>query len=185
MGAIWIPLALNGEPWRTGPLGTIRNGGKVIPIMGKDAQLDSYKHAIRESTLDWMGMNGVTHEFLKAFAANKITFYFWRQLAAYETDSGKRHRKHGADATNLLKATEDALQGVLFANDRTNLDVRSVIAEQSGLVEQPWVLICLEQINMLYRLTQEIPIAVLNYMAGQPTLLDTLNSGLTPVEDMF
>jgi len=51
----------------------------------------------------------------------KVEFKFWRNTA----DGAEL-----ADATNLLKATEDALEGILYDNDRNNRLVSSEIIQQ-------------------------------------------------------
>jgi len=94
----------------------------MFPIMGQNQQLAAYQEAIREE------MEGAYREPLTGRQA--VRFYFWRNQASYVTVSGRKHTKHEADATNMQKALEDALQGVLFDNDRDTWDIRSVIVEQ-------------------------------------------------------
>lgn len=120
-GATWFCVGINPEPWAVGPLSVGRRRGGLFPIMGQNAQLAAYQEAVREEL-------GDGYEPLKG--RYKIRFYFWRNQADYKTSSGKSHRKHIADATNMQKALEDALQGVLFENDRDTWDIRSVIVDQ-------------------------------------------------------
>lgn len=61
-----------------------------------------------------------------------ITFCFWRELGGYEVGDGRKANRHIADATNLQKATEDALQGFLYVNDNLVRIVRSVIVSQTA-----------------------------------------------------
>lgn len=122
-GRRWFLLDVNPEPWAIGPVSVGRRGGKVYPIVGRNQQLDSYKQAIAEEL-------GDEHEFI--VGPIQLEFYFWRNLAEYKTPQARAHRKHEADATNLQKATEDALQGILFKNDKDVKDVRSVIVEQGS-----------------------------------------------------
>jgi Holliday junction resolvase RusA-like endonuclease len=89
--------------------------------MGRNAQLDAYKQAIAEDL-------GDGHDMLTGKV--KLEFYFWRHRAEYTTPQGRSHRKHEADLTNMQKATEDALQGILFVNDKDNNDVHSIVVEQ-------------------------------------------------------
>ena len=120
-GGRWYALKVNPEPWAVGPLGVGRRNGKVFPTIGQNAQLAAYQETIREEF-------GTGHRMLEGDL--KVMFYFWRNLATYRTQSGKMHRKHQSDATNMQKATEDALQGILFKNDRDNVFVSSVVMAQ-------------------------------------------------------
>lgn len=121
---IWYGVKINPEPWAIGSLSVGRRNGKVFPSIGPNAQLVAFQEAIREE------FDGLTPEDHYQNKRMKITFYFWRNLSAYKTPSGRTHRKHVADATNMQKALEDALQGILFHNDRTNRDIRSVVVKQ-------------------------------------------------------
>lgn len=123
-GDIWYGVKINPEPWAIGSLSVGRKNGKVFPSIGPNAQLVSFQEAIREE------FEGVTPDRFSDNKRMKVTFYFWRDLSAYKTPSGRTHRKHVADATNMQKALEDALQGILYHNDRTNLDIRSVVVKQ-------------------------------------------------------
>lgn len=128
----WFILALNPDPWAIGPLGVGKKSGKFYPYVGRNNQLHDYQQAVKEE------LSEVTVQLPPG--KYSLTFYFWRRLDEHE--AGKKHQ---ADATNLQKALEDALQGVLFDNDRDVRDVRSVIVEQSTTVEpcivikaEPW-----------------------------------------------
>jgi hypothetical protein len=68
-----------------------------------------------------------------------LELYFWRQVNTYD-DDGRRRVGGYADATNLQKATEDALEGRLYANDRQVVQVRSTVVGQGAAVE-PRILI--------------------------------------------
>lgn len=139
----WILLDLNPEPWRVGPASAIRRGGKVIPVIGRDQQLDAFKNSVAEQVRERLSLDESASPLF--FGKLKVTIYLWRQRAEYSTPQARTHRKHEADATNMLKAVEDALQGVLFKNDRDNSDVRCVIVEQSAEVTSPRILIHVEQ----------------------------------------
>lgn len=119
----WFVLGVNPEPWAVGPIQPGRRGGKIYATMGRNAQLDAYKQAIAEEL-------GDGHELIKGNV--RLQFFFWRNRAEYTTPQGRAHRKHEADLTNLQKATEDALQGILFANDKDNNDVHSIVVEQGA-----------------------------------------------------
>lgn len=116
MSIHWFSLDVNPDPWAIGPLGVGRRNGKLYPYVGKNAQMDAYKQTVKELLVDSRPLPEGEYT---------LTFYFWRRLDSHESG-----RKHQADATNLIKATEDALQGMLFDNDRAVRDVRGVIVEQ-------------------------------------------------------
>ena len=71
----------------------------------------------------------------------RLRMVFWRNLEKFtNTRTGRTGKRHTADATNLQKSTEDALQGILMANDIDVREVTSVIQRQEeGVV--PGVLI--------------------------------------------
>jgi Holliday junction resolvase RusA-like endonuclease len=109
MTATWYQISgINPEPWT--PALIPRRGQPV-----KGGKLEAYQAAIKEE-LPLQNAHFIQHE-----GDLSCWFFVYRSSA---------HGKQ-ADATNIQKATEDALQGVLFGNDRYNRDVRCVIMEQS------------------------------------------------------
>lgn len=135
----WYVLNVNPEPWAIGSLGLGRKAGKMYPYVGQNAQLAAYQSAVREALGPQTKIEGNV----------EVNFYFWRNLATYETQTGRDHRKHYADATNLQKATEDALQGVLFDNDKFVVDVHSVVMDQGPHVKGKIVINCLKALPHL------------------------------------
>lgn len=119
----WI-FDINPEPWR---VPGVPHYGKAV----KDGKLESYQQAIREALEDHP--DRTMHTGLLT-----VKFHFWRSTA---------HNKP-ADATNLQKATEDALQKVLFGNDRENRHVSSTIWEQLPTTI-PTILIDIQRWNPL------------------------------------
>lgn len=111
-GFLFFDLDINPEPWRVGPvsMGRKRGGGGMYPIVGRDQQLHSYKMAVKEQ-LD-------RYNTFMLPGLYRARYMFWRKRDAYTTPLQMQHRKHEADLTNLVKATEDACQEVLFGNDR-------------------------------------------------------------------
>jgi Holliday junction resolvase RusA-like endonuclease len=122
---LWFVLDVNPEPWAIGPVGYRRSGGKMSAYVGQNQQLNAYKEAIKESIGKQDMLTGKV----------SITFFFWRNRAEYTTPQSRSHRKHEADATNMQKATEDALQGILYGNDKDNMHVESYVVEQGPDVE--------------------------------------------------
>jgi len=122
-----LALPINPEPWTAPNVSVGRRGGKPFPMVYKNEALRAYQQAVKELVSE--PING------KYEGRIDLRFYFWRQLPDYTTDDEVRARKHHADATNLQKALEDALQGSLFANDRDVAHVESWIMEQGRDVE--------------------------------------------------
>ena len=137
-------LPLNPEPWAVGPAFVVRTGGAPKARIGPDHTLQTYQNAVK----DELRLQGVTEILPGDYS---LHFSFSRQLAKYGTASGRTSTRNAADATNMQKATEDALQGVLIHNDRDVVRVGSVIIDQGPSVT-PFVVI-----EILYGLTDEDP----------------------------
>lgn len=128
----WYFLDVNPEPWAIGPVGYARRGGKMSAYVGRNDQLHHYKEAIKEAI---RSQQPVMFE-----GPFELTIWFWRSRDEYTTPQARTHRKHEADATNLYKATEDALQGILYANDKDNHHTEGFLVEQGPEVHGKVVL---------------------------------------------
>jgi Holliday junction resolvase RusA-like endonuclease len=124
--------------------------------VGQNQQLNAYKEAVREELGEQELQQG----------EHTLYLYFWRNRPEYTTAQARTHRKHEADLTNLQKATEDALQGVLFANDRDVKEVHSVLMAQGPDVEPAIV------IGICPYFEQPVPEAVLALMHDEPYVPD-------------
>jgi Holliday junction resolvase RusA-like endonuclease len=135
----WFALRINPEPWEIGPLSVGRKNGGLFPRVGQATNLHMYQEAIRED---------LRERDIEMLDGNIILrFFFWRQQAQYKSTATDRQvQRHVADATNLQKGLEDALQGILFANDRMVDDVRSVVVEQGPSVS-PLIVIGIDSHN--------------------------------------
>lgn len=118
----WYVVRENPMPWEIGPLGVGRQGGKLRPFVGPSPQLQAYQKSVRQALLD---QNPIKRE-----GEVEVKFYIWRRIEEYKTKGGRAASSHAADATNIQKATEDAIQGVLIGNDRYVLAPSSVIMSQ-------------------------------------------------------
>lgn len=118
---IWFVLDVNPEPWAIGPLGVARTGGKLRPYVGRNAQLHAFQETVKAA------LEGAPEMEAGKYS---IRLIFWRDRAEYETPQARTHRKHEADVTNMQKAFEDALQDVLFKNDKDVIDIHSTLIEQ-------------------------------------------------------
>lgn len=116
----WIIPQINPEPWTSPEVSIGRKGGKLAPQVFKREQLRQYQEAVADYIERTYGPAPTEDELV-------LQFWFWREL---DTPRSKK-----SDATNLQKATEDALHGLLFANDRQVQDVRSIIVAQDVGVE--------------------------------------------------
>lgn len=124
MQPLYLVIDVNPEPWAVGPIQAARKGGKIAAWMGKNQQLAAFQEAVKEAVKEQWGGLPPLEGFMD------LTVYLWRSRDEYRNENDRRHRKHEADATNMLKATEDALQGVLFHNDKSNISVHSHIMQQ-------------------------------------------------------
>lgn len=139
MSEKWFVFPINPEPWAVGDAYVIRKGGMRAAV-GPNAQLKAYQAAIREE----IGSPEKELWFEKGTKL-KLTCYFWRQRAEYITPQARTARKHEIDATNALKAIEDAFQGYLYHNDKDNLEVRSVMVSQDIDITHPVIVVKLEE----------------------------------------
>lgn len=119
---------INPEPWAIGPITSRKmiGGKRGVPFVGPNETLVTYQQAIRT---EFENFDFPPHMIN---APSELEIYFWRRLDKYEFDDGSKHQRHIADTTNLVKGTEDALQGILFPNDRLNVVIRGHIVEQNA-----------------------------------------------------
>jgi hypothetical protein len=111
----WYVLSLNPEPWRVGPISVGRKTqGNPYPVVGRDQQLYNYQLAVQEE----LKRQGAVMRSLKiGDEGYELVFFFHHVLESYQTATGRNSKDRPADLTNLAKATEDAIQGVLIDND--------------------------------------------------------------------
>jgi Holliday junction resolvase RusA-like endonuclease len=120
---MYYVLGINPDPWAIGPLGVGKKGGKFFPYVGRNQQLHAFKEAVKEELIAQEAMMLMPGKY-------QLEFHFWRRLDSNSSGS----KKNTADATNMQKACEDALQGVLIDNDRDVVKIGSTIVEQSSTV---------------------------------------------------
>lgn len=154
-GTRWFTLGINPEPWAVGPAGVSRTNGKLAPFIGRNQQLAAFQEAVRDEL-------GADHIMLDGPVS--VRFYFWRRRSDYTTPQARRHRKHDADVTNLQKATEDALQKILFENDKQVVHVESHIMDQGPDVVGKIVIALTAGENALAEAIGRIPLEVQDQM---------------------
>ena len=103
---------VNPEQWQAPKLGIgRRKGGGQYPMAYPVDQMIVYQHTIKEVLeMKYRGIGPLIQA-----RPLMCTFWYWRSL-----NFGGQSRKR-ADVTNMNKCLEDALQGVLFPNDRVGL----------------------------------------------------------------
>lgn len=139
----YFVLHVNPEPWAVGEI----SGRRLSP----NPNLVAFQHAVKEALED---VTPLPDDF------RKLVFYFWRQQARYLDVNDRIRQRNQADATNMQKGLEDALQGVLFGNDREVRDIRSVIVDQGPHVKDPGIIIRADRIykdDFSRHVSQEIP----------------------------
>lgn len=120
----WIYLEINPVPWAVGTLGVGKRSGKFFPTMAPNHEVRDYKEAI-QTELKNQGVEMLPEGYYD------LEFYFFRRLEEWRTESGRKSHSHIADATNMQKATEDALQGILIGNDANVRRIQSDVMDQA------------------------------------------------------
>lgn len=151
--------------------GRAKGSGKLYVSAGRDQGLWAYQQAVKEAIGPTVMMEGNL----------KLTVVFWRNLPETKIPGQRRTRKgHAADGTNLTKALEDALQGVLYKNDSGNVSLDWHIAAQGPDVRGR-ILVGIEQApaypEILNNLPEDVYVALREEGDPQPTLLDSLSDG--------
>lgn len=120
----WFILPLSPVPWRVGPVYAARSktSHRIGGGVGRDQEVHSYQEAVR-AEMKRQGATMIDGPF-------KLVLLFWRDMPTYATEKSARARAHEADGTNMYKSTEDALQGILYENDKDNIDGHWSIVEQ-------------------------------------------------------
>lgn len=125
----------NPEPWRVPPMSPGRNKktGKLIVVSGRDELVASYQEEIRDELF--------RQDSFMMDPGYKIEFFFHRIKETINTGSGRRNTRSNADATNMQKAIEDALQGVVIDNDTDTVDIHSRIVPSGSMTSEPFVFV--------------------------------------------
>lgn len=172
-GVEWYTLKLTPQPWALGPLSVGRKAGGFFPKVGLNTQLDVYQKAVRKALEDQSA------QVIKGEV--ELKFYFSRALESSIRSSGRRVQANKADATNLQKATEDALQGVLIENDRNVVAVSSVIFDQ-GPEARSFVII---RVSRPTDHESEVPESVWQKVLEEPKPASPASDWVPPSEDDF
>lgn len=120
---LYITDGVNPEPWES-PKGSVARAKdkKFYVQMHKPFKLRAFQEDFAETFVnqnpDAMLLDGQV----------RMEIYVWRNV-------DREVKANIADATNMQKAIEDALQGILYENDRQVVDCRTVIVAQSTVTE--------------------------------------------------
>lgn len=180
----WYLLRVNPVPWRVGPAGVTKTSkGSYRAYIGREQEVYNYEQAIKDELLK---QNPV--KFTGEIA---LTCFFWRNMASYTGESGRKNTANKADTTNMFKSTEDACQKILFDNDRDNVITRGFMIAQGPEV-QPCVVIHVEQLapkeinKVLDNLPDELYRQIYGSGGEQLMLaLDGPNTELTPDDERY
>lgn len=133
-------LPINPEPWAIGDVSFSKTGKRITP----NAQLVNYQEAVRQYIKqNYPGCPMCVSEC-------ELNFYFWRRLDTYMTSGARMHTRHVADATNLQKGLEDALQGTVLYNDRLVRRVTSEIVNQAHNIDPGIVIVAKQHYRSKY-----------------------------------
>jgi Holliday junction resolvase RusA-like endonuclease len=125
--SVSLIIPITAEPWTAPGVG---KGGHAIA----GGKMQAYKDALREYLADY------DRPVLDGDLS--LRMWFWRRIESGNTGTGRRKTAQRADATNLQKATEDALQGILFDNDRSVVHVESWVVDQGPNTTSQVVIMC-------------------------------------------
>jgi Holliday junction resolvase RusA-like endonuclease len=125
MKRILVIEGLNPIPWQASNGRIGRRGGKPYVQFYKPENLTNYQEALAEV----IGQAQPFPPFPKGTPLD-VTFLFWREREQYHGQSGKLVTASRADTTNMVKATEDALHGIMWADDVDNLAVHGYTVAQ-------------------------------------------------------
>jgi len=130
---ITLTLDVNPVPWKAGT--AYRRGPRGAGI-AKDAELTAYQEAVKEALRERVeAIRSCFMEPLPWSGPIVLDVWFTRRLDTYVSDSGRNVTKHRADLSNLVKAFEDACQGILFDNDNQVVMNSARIVDQSKEAE--------------------------------------------------
>jgi Holliday junction resolvase RusA-like endonuclease len=155
----YVIEGINPEPWTSPEASVGRKNGRYISHLHSPEQMKVYQKALAAEFNRWLVDKWEGDLF--------VQFEFSRQVAEFETELGKKSYANYADATNLQKSTEDALQGILFDNDRQVKRICTEVIEQGPDVE-PLISIRIERyVRRQNRNTESEEVSVLSQMARQ------------------
>lgn len=134
-------MDLNPEPWTEGSPGIGFRGKQRYPTLVKDARLRDYQDGVKDNIKQAYPNLEMYPEGIELHLICK----FWRQLDKYTSGTGRQTQRKVADATNMTKAIEDALQGILYKNDRQVKHSEGEIIMEGEDVAPRILILCIER----------------------------------------
>lgn len=162
-------LPVNPEPWVVGNAYVGRGGGKAFAKIAPDKTLKLYQEAVR-AELEAQGAEMVEGKY-------SLELYFYRQNAQYKDAAGRTRTRNTPDVTNMQKATEDALQGVLIGNDRDVISVSSHLVA-AGTDVDPMVVV-----HLTYGVESSDPVIPRTVMDAVLHLRDRISRNIKKAAD--
>lgn len=150
---LWL-FDINPVPWTSPTVSVGRRNGKPFPMVYASAELKAYQEAVREAVAPMWVEPPLEGDLW-------LSFKFWRDLplGVMDDEKARNRRAHIADATNMQKALEDALQGILYKNDNRNQKVESEIVVQAAGT-RPAILVQIGTISRKTDISPPYPSAV-------------------------
>jgi Holliday junction resolvase RusA-like endonuclease len=161
----WFVIpGINPVPWTSPTVAVGKKNGKAYPQVYSSAELKGYKEAIKEHFQEkYPDFEPIEDEVA-------LRFFLYRRLDSLERGTKRKSRGSVADATNMQKATEDALQGLLFVNDIQVVHAETWVMAQHADVE-PCIVV-----NLIWHPERpELPDNVQAVVDNHPDLFDTDN----------
>lgn len=128
---LWFLIeGINPEPWEPPESAIGRRAGKPYIQHYSPEKYKNFTEAVRSAfSQEYPDFVPIDGEVLD------VRFFLWREQSVFETPTGRKSQANIADATNMQKAIEDALQGLLYVNDRDNHRVSCEIMSQDKETE--------------------------------------------------
>jgi Holliday junction resolvase RusA-like endonuclease len=147
--AHWFRVDLNPVPWKIGPLAIVRSKTtkRMIPIVGQDTELRTYQDGVKAALAQHILVDEIEGPL-------RLRVFFWRKIEHYTSHQARAAMSQEADTTNMVKAFEDACHGIFYKNDKVNWAVEGYIARQDSDVEDPHIIVMVEEIAADYAYTQ-------------------------------
>ena len=132
-------LDINPEPWAMGTAFALR--GRKGAGISPNRKLVAFKEAAREAIQS-------AYTTFKFTGPVSVRLYFSRALETMNYGAKTSHANQ-SDATNMQKAFEDAMQDILYENDRQVVDIHSTIVHQSPDAKPMIVVEITDEVNTL------------------------------------
>lgn len=122
---------INPEAWKMPDLSVGRAKGRVYAVASTNEVVRRYQEAITEALEEALPEGYLPFPRTENI---RLRIVIMRTIEQYVTDKGRTMTRNRQDATNIQKATEDALQKILFENDiQCTFVSTEIIAQEKGV----------------------------------------------------